>query len=278
MQGSDSDRLTKRGNHPITEPAVLKRVGAILELFSEDTPLITLNDLVRLLGISTPTAYRYVADLCDMGMLSRVSGCYTLGPKVLELGYLINKFDPILSASKALMSDLCTKSGCHVLFSKVYGQNLINIYYAKGSDLKDLNFVPGRKMPWFKGSQARSTLAYLDRRKLCRIYELNEGDSARDEVGADWDSFCKELAQIRRAGHYISRGELDEGVTGVAAPVFDEENEVLGSLVLAFPTAAPPWVREELIANVVMDHARKITEAIANLTIAENNVLTIKRE
>lgn len=233
--------------------------------FTEETPCITLNDVESLLGVSTPTAYRYVADLCEMGLLSRLSGYYSLGPKALELGYLINRFDPILAASKTFMGDLCDKSGCHVLFAKVYGQNLVNIYYAKGNNLKDLNYVPGRRMPWFRGSQARSTLAFLDRRKLRRIYELNSDDPARDLIGADWNAFSAELARTRRAGYYISRGELDDDITGVAAPVFNDNSEVLGSLVLAFPSASPPWVGEELIAQVVIDHARQITEGIAGL-------------
>lgn len=248
---------------PNGEGSVLKRVGAILNLFSESNPSIGINDVDAVLGVSAATAYRYLADLFEIGMLSKVSGRYMPGPKILELEYLIRKFDPILGVSKDLMADLSASSGCHVLLARMYGESLVEIYYVRGEGMPELNFVTGRKMPLFRGSQARVVLAFLNRRKLKRIYELESDNPDRDAIGADWETFNETLNKTRRRGYYISRNELDDDVTGIAAPVFDEKGDVIGSLVFAFSSSNPPWPGETAIAEVTVNTAKSITERIA---------------
>jgi DNA-binding IclR family transcriptional regulator len=48
-------------------------------------------------------------------------------------------------------------------------------------------------------------------------------------------------------------------VTGIAAPVFDRDRVVLGSLVLAYSSAHPPPISEDALAHIVTDTAKLIT-------------------
>ena len=54
------------------ETSVLKRVAEILNLFSESSPTISLADVEAVLQVSQATAYRYLHDLHESGLLSRV--------------------------------------------------------------------------------------------------------------------------------------------------------------------------------------------------------------
>ena len=67
-------------------------------------------------------------------------------------------------------------------------------------------------------------------------------------LGTSWEEFRRGLAAIRRAGASVSRGEIDPGRVGVAAPIFDKDRAVLGSLSLALPAA---HVDDSLIARLV---------------------------
>ena len=65
------------------ETSVLKRVAEILNLFSESSPTISLADVEAVLQVSQATAYRYLHDLHEIGLLSRISGRYAPGPTVM---------------------------------------------------------------------------------------------------------------------------------------------------------------------------------------------------
>jgi DNA-binding IclR family transcriptional regulator len=245
------------------EASVLKRVAAILELMTEDAPSTTVGDVEAALQVSPATAYRYLSELCEIGLLHRVSGVYAPGPKVLELGYLINTFDPMLQKTGELMAELSTRTGCHVLLSRLYGESLVNVFYVKAPALADIPFIPGRRLPLFRGSQSRAVLPWIERRKLKKIYEAHPDDPWRNTIGETWPLFNAANAAVKRAGYYISRSELAEGVTGIAAPVFDESGEPLGALTLTFDSATPPWMGEELLIGIVTQNAELISQRIS---------------
>lgn len=257
--------LSKKSSNPDVggDASVLKRAAIILELLSETRPSITAIDVETALNVSSATAYRYLSDLCEMGLLHRLSGVYAPGPKILELEYLIRAFDPILAVSKELMLELAAKSGCHVLLSRLYGQRLVNIFYAKAGELPDIPFVPGRPLPIFRGSQSRIVLAYIERRKIRRLYEAHPTDEWRTKMGSDWESFKTTLNHDRRAGYYVSRDELAPDTTGIAAPVFDEAGDPIGALSMTFASSSPPWVGEQFLINLVIQSAKTISDRIS---------------
>ena len=120
----------------MSEPSVLKRMAGILGLFSEDRSAITVDEVGQAIGVSPATAYRYVGELCDIGLLSRVSGQYVPGPKIIELEYLIRSFDPIIKAGEELMTALADMTGCHVLLSNIYGERIVNVFHVAGKTLR----------------------------------------------------------------------------------------------------------------------------------------------
>jgi IclR family acetate operon transcriptional repressor len=67
---------------------------------------------------------------------------------------------------------------------------------------------------------------------------------------------------VRKAGHYISRGELDPGITGIAAPLLGEDATLLGCLVLAYAADQPPTGDEAALAATVMAEARAISDRL----------------
>lgn len=244
------------------EVSVLKRVGAILNLLTEESPSLTLDGVVSALGVSAPTAYRYLADLCEMGLLHRMSGVYTPGPKILELDYLSRKFDPVLNVSGATMIDLCGITKCHVVLARLYGHASVNVFYAKSAALPDIPFIPGRRLPIFQGSPSRVLLAHLDRRQQRRIFDAYANNPWRDRIGSTWEKFASANAEVRRMGYYVSREELAPNITGVAAPVLDESGEPFGALALTFASATPPAMGEKMIIQLAKQYAQYIAEQI----------------
>lgn len=243
----------------IGEASVLGRMATVLNAFSIVRPALTVEEVAELMGASEATAYRYLGELCQSGLLSRRTGLYVLGPKVIELEFIIRSCDPIMRAGESVMRSLAETTGCNVLLCNIYNETIVNVFHAVGRETLDVTYTKGRPMPLFRGSQARAILSVLDRRRLKRIYERNIDDPDLKQIAASWDEFKTLLQETRRQGYYVSRNELDSNVTGIAAPVFDRDRTVLGSLVLAFSSSNPPPISEKSLAQIVVETAQMLS-------------------
>jgi len=250
-------------------PSVISRVVAILSAFSERTSLLTIEEISKMLDISAASAYRYVSDLTQAGLLSRTSGSYRLGPKIIELEYLFQSYDPILQAGRDLMTGLAGFTGCNVLLCNVYDQTIVNVLQVNGKHPIKIAYSKGKPMPLFRGAQAHIILAYMDNRKLKRLYEASIKDPATAAdalaIGSDWRAFSKQIRHIRTQGYYVSHEQLEADIVGIAAPVFGEKQEILGSLVLILNEKNPPTMGEETLIELVVKGASEISKRVEQI-------------
>src|SRR6187402_2930152 len=104
----------------------LERVLAVLEVFSEERLEWTPEDLMRELGYSRPTLYRYLKILKDAGFLmsTRNSG-FTLGPKIVEMDYLTRRSDPLVIQAQPYLQGLTEAHACTALLLRWYGSKIL---------------------------------------------------------------------------------------------------------------------------------------------------------
>jgi DNA-binding IclR family transcriptional regulator len=252
----------------------LARMLAVLDLFTAAQPVWTAEDIIAKLGTSRPTGYRYVRELVAAGLLLRLTGgLYHLGPRIIELDYQIRATDPVLQAGQPIMKALADRTGCDVLLSNIYGEQVLNVHHEPGIEPLRIKFSRGVPLPLFRGSTSKAILAFLPRSRLKRIYDHHAGEIAQANLGRTWEEFRRSLAPIRRAGVAYSSGELDPPNVGNAAPVFGPDGEVLGSLTLV--TLDKRWrlLDQKQVIGLLRDGAREITEAIARTSHPDAAVL-----
>jgi len=241
----------------------LRRMLDILDLFTREHPVIDIDFICETLNYAPASAYRYVRELSDVGLLVRIPRGYTLGPRVIELDRQMTEHDPILVASRDLIADLAEKTGLHVLLSELYDSTVINVHHTPGRESLPLNFGRGRPMALFRSATSRVILAYLLPRQLKRIYEQNTDEPHLQQLGPTWKEFSKAMLHIRKQGYCISVGELDAEKTGIAAPIFDEKKRVLGSITLVGGTERLRAYNESYISTLIMSAASEITQRIS---------------
>ena len=71
------------------------KVLHVLNLFTENQVTWSAEEIAEELNISRPTAFRYVRQLCDAGMLTGLSGRYALGARIIQLDHRIRQCDPV---------------------------------------------------------------------------------------------------------------------------------------------------------------------------------------
>lgn len=243
----------------------LERMLGVLDPFSLERPVWTIDGLTATLGYTRSTTYRYVKELVDAGLLARAGGgAYMLGPRIVELDRQIRLCDPLLAASAPVMRALLENCGDEViLLCSLHRDKVLCVHQERRRFARDISYSRGRPMPLFRGATSRVMLAWLPERQLARLFAGHGAEITAAGLGEDWSTFAAALRSVRRDGVCVSHGEVNEGVVGVAAPILGGEGRVLGSLTRVLAEADWRDDRLEETAASVTTAAKEIGGRIA---------------
>jgi DNA-binding IclR family transcriptional regulator len=260
MLGTNVDQLS--ADVPSAAMSQLQKVLQALDVFTEQRPFATAEEVATLLGISRTTAFRQLAQLYESGLLTKISGRYSLGPRLIQLDYLIRRSDPLLLAAQEPMASLAAATRCSVVLSSLYGDQILNVHQEAGSDTTAFSYGRGRTLPLFRGAASKIILANLTPARLKAIYLLHTEDKDVQALGKNWAEFAENFRRYRRQGVYLSRGEVDPSVTGVAVALFNTDGLVIGSLALLFESQRAGLFNTDLLTRLVRDAAGGVTQAL----------------
>lgn len=239
----------------------------VIDAFSEEAPVWTVDQLVEGLGASRSTTYRYVKELCDAGLLAPLGGGgYILGPRIIELDRQIRHCDPLLTLGRDLVTELLPQMGEGVLFiCGLVGDDVISVYRRENPNSLNISYSRGRPMPLFMGSASRVILAHLPERRLMKFFLYHRRDIRDAGLGGEWDEFRLNLKEIRERPFLTSRAQVDQGVFAISAPVFDGDGNILASLTLALPEHRADEEDMDALAEIIVAGAHRLDAAIAEL-------------
>jgi DNA-binding IclR family transcriptional regulator len=239
----------------------LSKTLAVLDLFGPEQLQVDPDTIAERMGLSRATVYRYVKDLCEAGLLSRVgAGSYGLGPRIIELDWMMRQYDPILSAGRELMHALSNETGLAVFASVFYDSHIINTYIAEPSDTYQFSFGRGHPLPLFRGAQSKVLVAHQKGKRLQQLFEERISKDPSNPYSAySWSEFARAAKKIRKDGYCITHDELNLGLTGIAAPIVSvSEKAVVGSLSAVGTTANFKLLRQETVIEMLIETTRRI--------------------
>ncbi len=231
----------------------LERMLGILDLFTEEGPAWSVDEIAVRSSYTRSTAYRYVRELADAGLLTQSEGArYRLGPRILHLDRQLRIADPLTNAMRALEPELPHWTDQQLwLLCRLYRDSVTCIHQS-GQLRQDVSFSRGYPMPLFRGATSKVILAFLPERQYTRLYLDNPALVKAAGLGASWLQFKASLRNIRRQGHAVSFGEVDAGVFGIAAPVFGPNRRVIGSISLVRPASELAKARWDAETHALM--------------------------
>ncbi len=195
---------------------------AVLDLFSESRPLWTPDELMRELGYTRPTLYRYLKSLKESGLLmSTRGGRFTLGPRVVEMDYLSRRADPLVAAAAPHLARLTAAHPCTALIVRWYGDKMLCVASESSAPNPVSSYPRGRPMPMGRGAIARSIMAFLPKQRLMPLILRYADDLRGVGLGQRPEDVVRVLKQIKRAGVAVAFGEVTPGAIGIAAPILD---------------------------------------------------------
>ncbi len=245
----------------------LTRMLGVLDLFTVDDPLWSTPDILDAIETSRSTGYRYIKALTSAGFLSPVgNGYYILGPRIIELDLQIRQTDPLLQASEGILEQLVEDTGRSALLCTLFQNSVLCVRECLAEISPTKLIDRGQRRPLFKGAMSKVILAYLSDHQLRNIYSRRQDEIGDANLGDTWDDFRVTLADIRADGYAKSMGEFTPELVGISAPVFNAEEDVIGSVGVAWDASETTLTDVDSAIPLVKAAAREISRRMSTDT------------
>ena len=216
----------------------LERGLAILSCFTPKRPVLGIADIADHLGMSRSTTHRYVITLVALGYLEQgASRKYRLGLRVTDLGMSALNSTGLREHSHPYLQELRQQTSYTVNLAVLDGAEILYIdrarSFRRGQSKIDLDLHPGSRLPAYCTAMGKLLLANLpdsEQRDLLASMKLTKrGPNTITSKKALRD----ELEEVRAAGFAVNDQELAPELYSIAAPVRNENREVVAAINIA---------------------------------------------
>lgn len=247
MTASDTDRAAQRGIQSIEVGGQLLRA-----LVHHGRPM-ALKDLAREADMTAAKAHPYMVSFGRLGLIEqdRASGHYLLGPLALQLGLIsLQQADPVHIATP-LIAEVAQRIG-HTVALAVWGARGATIVRtAESPSPVHVNMRHGTVFSLTNTASGRIFAAYLAADTVRQLLDAERQRQKQRKAGEQppeagmppqpslpsWNEFERQLEEVRVHGISRSEGEVIEGVSAMAAPVFDHTGAIVLSVTAIGPAA-----------------------------------------
>jgi DNA-binding IclR family transcriptional regulator len=232
---------------------VLSRGAAIMEAFDGDQRVLSLGELAVRTRLPRSTLHRLADQLCQVGWLEREHRGYRVGLRMFEIGTLAAQGNRLHPAALPHLQALAARTGLAAHFALLDRTEVVYLERIVAGPLRVPTRRGGRK-PAYCTALGKAMAAYDDDALLAVSAAPMPRRTAKTIT--EPAALRAELEQVRGAGVALDRGEADEDLVCVAAPVRGD-GPAIGAVSVTGPAGLMRW-------NVAGEAVRAAAAAIWN--------------
>lgn len=230
---------------------------------------VGLAELSRQLHTPKTSLVGLLRGLVEMNYVVFSGGAYRLGGSSFELA------NEILSARQRLhmgdyikdgMNSLCAQSGETVLYGILTSDEQPVMTYvglAESRSAIRISVGIGDRSPLYCTAGGRVLLADLPDEAVRDYLAKAPIDQINPQTETDPEALFNHVIEARKQGLACVIDQMVQGITGMAAPIRDSSDRVLGALIVAGPTSRV-LDDEALLRGMVRDAARSISNSLGH--------------
>jgi len=260
--------VNSTGRKPIKESDrqidTVAKALCILDCFTVAEPELSLKQLSEKTGLYKSRIIRLCGTLVAHGFLIRTpAATHKLGPKLMILGKVYERTNPLTAVARPIMKDLSALTGESTKLFVIEGFKRLCLVREKGPSPLQYAINEGETQALYAGAGGKLLLAFAPEAFQREIIRRNRKKFTEATI-IDADALQKELEIIRRQGYAFSKGELVSEVAGLAAPVYDCDGLVCAALNIAGPKQRFVDDRRKKMLTQLIDAAHQLSLLLGN--------------
>ena len=227
---------------------VIERMMSLLDALAASPESASLKQLAQATDLHPSTAHRILAAMSAARFVERQdAGTYRLGIRLLELGGIVKSRINMREVALPFMQELHEKIGEAINLGARHEDEIVYLERtSSGRALVRVVYLVGGRAPLHLTSLGKLFLAAESAQKV-RDYAKRTGLPGKTPHSlTSLVALEKELDKVRRHGIAYDDEEAEIGLKCVAAPIHDDEGNVVAALSVSAPADRhdPDWARQ----------------------------------
>jgi DNA-binding IclR family transcriptional regulator len=223
-------------------------------------------------GYNKSTTFRILRTLQKNGFVSQLfDGKYEVRVETFQM--IMNSLSNRINLQRIARGEL-EKLACEVnetvTLSGILNREVQCLDKVDSTASVHVTHLLGRLSPMHVGASGKAILAYLEPEEQENYLTADNLRPITNDTIADRELLLKDLEWTRQHGYSKSQGELDRGVSAVAAPVFNQFGRVIGSITIMGFSQDFTKESSDLFGNAVKRTAAVVSEYLGHSSIIKS--------
>lgn len=241
----------------------VQKAISILKAFNISEPELGVNELSRRVGLHKSTVSRLLSTLEQAALVERnpETDKFRLGVELLALAGLVTVHADVRRTARPHLRSLADITEETVNLAVLDGEEAMNVeQVASPRMVKDIGWV-GRHTPLHCTCTGKVFLAHMPEDEVESVLARPLRRYTANTI-VNPTRLRDELAKIRDQGFAVGREELEEGLNAIAAPVRNQEGEVVAAVAISGPAYRVSPDRFPALCLIVKETAQQISSQL----------------
>lgn len=214
------------------------RALRIITYVSQKKEGMGVTELASLLDLNKSSIFKLLSTLAAHGFIEQdpETKKYKLGYKYLELSSMLLESIDLRTQAKPYLKELEALTN-EVIHLVVYDQGeVVYIEKLEGNETLRTHSKVGKRAPVHCTSVGKVILAHLPEDEVVDIITKKGLEQHTENTITDQTIFIEELQKVKKQGYGVEIEENEEGITCIAAPIFDHKGDIIAAVSISGPS------------------------------------------
>lgn len=240
----------------------LEKALKVLVCFSEAEPELGISDIARKLELNKSNVHDILQTCVKAGYMeqNKATQKYSLSVKMLTFSNIVNRHMGYHYAAYDIMEDLANRVQNIVYFSIPHGLDVLYLYSSFPKEQRQkfpYRPVSGETCPMHCSAMGKAMLAFGNEEWMQELSET-QLQMFTDHTITDMDALRRQIADVRRCGYAVDRGEHQYGMGAVGVPILDKQGRLLAAMSICGVQSSFTRENIEQYARLLMEAAYEI--------------------
>lgn len=216
----------------------IERALQILKSFDDHHPERGVSEIAEVVGLHKATTHRILATLMNYGFIERSPDGlkYRLGLELVDLGFKVTRRMDLRREALPYLKNLAIEINEAVDLSIWDQAQVLYIEMIQSNHALTVSASVGQRLPAYCTASGKLFLAALPKEELTAYLKMPMQSFTKNTL-IDPPQILNMLQRVKDEGSATDNEEFEYGVSALAAPVFNQQNQVIASVSIPGPAS-----------------------------------------
>ena len=241
---------------------LVDRTLKTLTILSKYSDGLNLTELSTELQIPNSSTHRVLQSLKASGFVIQddITKRYQLSYKIISISQNIRRNDTLIHHARLEMKHLSILLKKNVILCVLNDDKLMNLECVEYGNASMFRVKKGYETPWYLTSAGRVIVSMMDYDHTERMIDNAHLEPITKKSIVDKNALRMELKKVKALGYCILDEELQENVQGIACPIYDYCNKVVGAVAYTTIKTNQPITKDNI--QLLLNCSKAITDSL----------------